>query len=90
MLLKWNEIDWNENHPIILRNGNSHFIKLLILKAYEDALHCGIEFTLNKIRSNFGQCEVERRWKVCYQSVLFVKRYQGNTLIPPESPINLE
>ena len=43
----------DEKHPIILRNGNSHFTKLLILKTHEDALHYGIEFTLNKIRSKF-------------------------------------
>ena len=38
----------DEKHPIILRDGNSHFTKLLILKAHEDALHYRIEFTSNK------------------------------------------
>ena len=47
------EMGGDEKHPIILRDGNSHFTKLLILKAPEDVLHYGVEFTLNKIRSKF-------------------------------------
>ena len=43
------EMGGDEKHPIILRDRNSHFTKLLILKAQEDVLHYGIEFTLNKI-----------------------------------------
>ena len=47
------EMGGDEKHPIILRDGNSHFTKLLILKAPEDVLYYGVEFTLNKIRSKF-------------------------------------
>ena len=43
----------NDKYRIILRDGNSGFTKLLILKAHEDVLHYGIEFALNKIRSKF-------------------------------------
>ena len=33
------EMGGDEKHPIILRDGNSHFTKLLILKARQDVLH---------------------------------------------------
>ena len=33
------EMGGDEKHPIILRDGNSHFTKLLILKALQDVLH---------------------------------------------------
>ena len=36
------EMGGDEKHPIILRDGNSHFTKLLILEARQDVLNYGI------------------------------------------------
>ena len=80
------EMGGDEKHPIILRDRNSHFTKLLILKAQEDVLHYGIEFTLNKIRSKFWIVRDIKTVKSLLRKCVICKRYQGNTLVPPKSP----
>ena len=80
------ETGGDEKHPIILRDGNSHFTKLLILKIHEDVLHYGIEFTLNKIRSKFWIVRGRKTVRSFLRKCVICKRYQGNTLVPPESP----
>ena len=80
------EMGDDEKHPIILRDSNSHFTKLLILKAHEDVLHYGIEFTLNKIRSKFWIVRGRKTVRSFLRKCVICKRYQGNTLVPPEYP----
>ena len=41
-----------QNHPILLRT-HSHFTKLVILDAHEVTLHCGMQATLNQLRTRF-------------------------------------
>ena len=49
---------------------------------------CITELNLLRIRhdKNFGQYEVERRWKVCCESVLFANGIKVIRFFPPESP----
>ena len=80
------EMGGDEKHPIILRDGNSHFTKLFILKAHEDVLDYRIGFTLNMTRSKFWIVQGRKTVKSSLRKCVICKGCQGNALVHPESP----
>ena len=46
-------LQYQEQYPIILRNKDSHFTRLIISDAHETSMHHGVETTLARIRSKY-------------------------------------
>ena len=80
-------MNYEEKHPLILRSAaDSYFTKLIIIDAHEKVLHHGIETTLNCIRSKFWIVRGRKAVKGVLRKCVTCRRYQGRTMLPPESP----
>ena len=57
-------LQYEEQYPIILRNRQSYFTRLVILNAHEETMHHGVETTLAIIRSKYWMVEGRRSVKL--------------------------
>ena len=75
-----------EQYPIILRNKDSHFTRLIISDAHETSMHHGVETTLAQIRSKYWIVKGRKSVKEVLRNCVTCTRYQGLPMRPPPSP----
>ena len=65
----------------------SHFTKLIVLRAHENVFHNGLESTLANVHLNYWIIKrwqfVKKELKQCY----VYKLIQGKFLLPPKTPV---
>ena len=81
----WKKL-YNTVNPILLRK-ESHFTKLIVLRAHENVFYSGLESTLANVHLNYwiikGWRFVKKELKQCY----VCKLIQGEFLLPPKTPL---
>ena len=86
MLKIWWKKLYNTVNPILLRK-ESHFTKLIVLRAHENVFYSGLESTLANVHLNYwiikGWRFVKKELKQCY----VCKLIQGEFLLPPKTPL---
>ena len=70
-------LQYEEQYPIILRNRQSYFTRLVILNAHEETMHHGVETTLARIRSKYWIVEGRRSVKQMLRKCVVCIRVQG-------------
>ena len=76
-------LEYFQNYPIILREYESLFTRLLIVDADQRSLHRGIEFTLNCVRLKFWICKGRKIVKRVLRDCVICKRYQASQFYLP-------
>jgi hypothetical protein len=79
-------LQYQEQFPIILRNKDSYFTRLVILDAHETTMHHGVETTLARIRSKYWIVKGRKSVKEVLRKCVICTRYQGRPMRPPSSP----
>ena len=79
-------LQYQEQHPIILRNKDSHFTRLIILDEHEKTMHHGVETTLARIRFKYWIVKGRKSVKEVLRKCVLCTRYQGQPMRPPSSP----
>ena len=79
-------LQYQEQYPIILRNKDSHFTRLIISDAHETSMHHGVETTLARIRSKYWIVKGRKSVKEVLRKCVTCTRYQGLPMRPPPSP----
>ena len=77
---------YEEQYPIILRNKQSHFTRLMILNANEEVIHHGVETTLARIRRKYWIVQGRKAVKEILRKCVLCTRYQGLPMRGPPSP----
>ena len=77
------KLEYFQEYPILLRR-NSYFTRLIILQCHEDVHHCGLENTLNIVRSDYWVIKGHQtEKKIVSKCGVICKVIQGKTLLPP-------
>ena len=77
-------LPYKEQYPIILRK-QSHFTRLIILNAHEEAKHHGVETTLARIRTEYWIIEGRKSVKQILRKCVVCIRVQGLPMRAPPS-----
>ena len=80
-------LEYEEQHPVILRSkDSSYFTRLIISDAHEATMYHGIETTLAWIRKNYWIVKGRKSVKEVIRKCVICTRYQGQPVRAPSSP----
>ena len=82
--LENSDLQLDAKFPILLHDG--HLAHLFIKKCHVDVMHGGTEATLNHFRNRFWLVRGRQVVKRAIYRCVTCRRYQGRTLVPPQSP----
>ena len=63
-----------------------HFVKLVILKAYNHVCQSGVESTINQLRTKYWIVKGRQKVKTILRTCVICRLCQGKPCLPPASP----
>lgn len=77
------DIDFNKRNPLLLRK-DSHYSKLVVIRAHSQVCHNGVDCTLNHVRTRYWIIRDRQFVKSILKRCFVCRLVQGKPVVPPE------
>ena len=85
---RFGNTSWDENvkHPMLIGGAERHFTVFLVRYGHAKVVHCGVEATLNWLRTKYWITKGRKTVKQILLKCVICRRFNARVLLPPETP----